>query len=292
MKNYIDKFLKYLEIEKNASLNTIINYKIDLNQLKYFFSVINIVSFERIDYKVLREYLIYLKKKNYSKASIARKIASLKAFFEFLIKENYFKTNPASYLITPRLEKKLPNFLDIKEIFSLLESPTDNFLGIRDKAILETLYSTGIRIKEFVGLNINSIDFFNGIINILGKGRKQRLVPIGDVAIDSINKYLNIREKLHPKDKNALFLNRWGKRLTERGVRKLINRYVKKIKLEKNVSPHTFRHTFATHLLDRGADLRSVQELLGHVNLATTQKYTHITPERLRRAYMKAHPRA
>lgn len=293
MQNYIDKFIQYLEIERNFAQNTIINYKIDLSQTLSFFSSINKKNIGEINYKIIRAFLTYLQQKNYSKTTLARKLACLKSFFKFLVKEDYIQTNPAAFLANPRLDKHLPTFLDVKESFALMDAPDcKTFLGLRDKAILETLYSTGIRIKELVTLNLSSLDFFNGVISVIGKGNKERIVPIGSKAIEAINEYFKMRETLNLKDKEALFINNRGKRLSDRWIRKLINKYIIKLSINKKVSPHTLRHTFATHLLDRGADLRFVQELLGHTSLSTTQKYTHLTTESLREIYLKTHPHA
>jgi integrase/recombinase XerC len=206
-----------------------------------------------------------------------------------LHREGFIKKNPAVLLVTPKLDKHLPHFLTEKETVQLIESPALNKIsGKRDRAILETLYSTGIRVSELVGLDIDSVDFISNIVKVKGKGKKERLVPIGDKAVDVTRDYLDDRKS----NVRALFLNKNGKRLTDRGVRNIINKHILSTSLRMHVSPHVFRHSFATHLLNRGADLRSVQELLGHVNLSTTQIYTHVTTERLKKIYDKTHPRA
>ncbi|HRZ67399.1 MAG TPA: tyrosine recombinase XerC, partial [Candidatus Omnitrophota bacterium] len=231
-----------------------------------------------------------------SKVSIARKIASIRSFFKFLFREGIIKNNPASSLSTPKRDKHLPKFLDEKEIVLLLESPgKEDEAGLRDGAILETLYSTGIRVSELVGLNIDTVDQIGGVIKVYGKGKKERIVPIGDRALQAIRDYLKKRRASNTKDTHAgkaLFFNKNGGRLTDRSIRRIINKYITKTSIQQKISPHTLRHSFATHMLDHGADLRSVQELLGHANLSTTQIYTHITTERLKSAYTKAHPRA
>lgn len=295
MKTYLDKFFKFLEVEMNASTHTIINYKNDLKQAIDFFQKENCTDIFSITHQIIRKFLAYLKEKEYKKTSIVRKLAALKSFFNFLLREEYLKTNPAKYVITPKQEKKLPNFLDIDEIFSLLDQPQENkILEIRNKAILETLYSTGIRVSELVFLNLNDIDFIGGLVKISGKGKKQRICPIGEKAVNSINEYLLKRNELSKKNlqEKALFLNKNGKRLTDRSIRNIINQYLKQAKIHKKVSPHTFRHSFATHLLNAGCDLRTVQELLGHTNLTSTQIYTHITTTYLKSVYDKTHPRA
>jgi integrase/recombinase XerC len=286
---YVEKFIRYLEIERNASKHTLINYSVDLKSLSEFLKEEPI---EKVDYVSLRRYLAHVKEQSLSKVSIARKIASIRSFFKFLFMEGIIKNNPASSLSTPKRDKHLPKFLDEKEIVILLESPDrDGEAGLRDRAILETLYSTGIRVSELVGLNVDHIDQIGGIIKVYGKGKKERIVPIGERALQAIRDYLNTRRPV-TKEAKALFFNKNGGRLTDRSVRRIINKYITKASIQQKISPHTLRHSFATHMLDHGADLRSVQELLGHANLSTTQIYTHITTERLKSAYMKAHPRA
>lgn len=286
---YIEKFIRYLEIERNASRHTLINYSVDLKSLSEFLKEEPI---EKVDYVSLRRYLAHIKELSLSKVSIARKIASIRSFFKFLFREGIIKNNPASSLSTPKRDKHLPKFLDEKEIVILLESPDrESEAGLRDRAILETLYSTGIRVSELVGLNMDHIDQIGGIIKVYGKGKKERIVPIGERALQAIRDYLKIRRPV-AKEAKALFFNKSGGRLTDRSIRRMINKYITKTSIQQKISPHTLRHSFATHMLDHGADLRSVQELLGHANLSTTQIYTHITTERLKSAYTKAHPRA
>lgn len=290
MDRYINKFLTYLEVEKNASVHTLSNYRIDL---KGFGKFIKPESAENVDHLVLRKFLAHLKEKAYSKVTIARKLSCLRSFFRFLCREGYVKSNPISGLSTPKLDKKLPIFLDVDEVTKLIESPQgDTLLGIRDKAILETLYSTGVRVSELVGLNVGLIDFIGGVIKVYGKGKKERLVPIGDRALRAIRDYLSRRALGGETEKKAAFLDKHGRRLTDEGVRRIVDKYIHRTSRREQVSPHTLRHSFATHLLDRGADLRSVQELLGHMNLSTTQIYTHVTTERLKTVYNKTHPRA
>lgn len=287
---YIDKFLNYLKIEKNMSPHTVINYSVDLRDFAKFLG--DDADIEKVEYLTLRKFLADLKAKNYSKRTVARKLACLRSFFKFLYREGHIKTNAMLGVSTPKLDKKLPIFLDEGEVAKLLEAPDiSDVSGLRDRAILETIYSSGLRISELVGLNIDSIDFIGGVLKILGKGRKERLAPIGDRALKCIRSYLEKRGggKL---DKKAVFLNKSGTRLTDRSVRRVLEKYIHITSLRQDISPHTLRHSFATHLLNRGADLRSVQELLGHMNLSTTQIYTHVTSERLKAVYDKAHPRA
>lgn len=286
MERYIDKFLSYLEIEKNYSPHTRLNYGLDLKEFSGFAKDLPV---EKVDYLTLRRYLASMREKQYKPRTLARKLSSLRSFFKFLQREGYVKNNPSSLMMTPKLDKKLPQFLTEGEVTKLLEAPLgDAEAGLRDRAILETLYSTGIRVSELVGLNTDSIDFISNIVKVLGKGKKERLVPIGDRALRAIREYLDKREK----SERALFLNKSGTRLSDRSIRNITNKYIRLTALRESVSPHTLRHSFATHLLNRGADLRAVQELLGHVNLSTTQIYTHMTTEKIKSVYEKAHPRA
>jgi site-specific recombinase XerD len=237
----------------------------------------------------VRKYLAVLKEKNLKSRSIARKLSALRSFFRFLTREGFIKANPVASIVSPKLDKHLPQFLTEDEAGRLIESsiPKNNS-GLRDRAILETFYSTGIRISELVGLNLDDVDFISGIVKVRGKGKKERLVPIGDHAINAIRAYLDKRKK----QSQALFLNPSLSRISDRGVRYIFKKYIRAAGIRQGVSPHTLRHSFATHLLNRGADLRTVQELLGHANLGTTQIYTHLTTERLKNVYDKAHPRA
>lgn len=290
LERYVQKFINYLNIEKNASQYTVTNYQIDLRE---FDNSLKEKPLENISHVDIRLFLARMKEKKFSKRTIARKMACLRSFFRFLCREGYVKVNPASGLQTPKLDKRLPIFLDAGQVVKLIESPdTSDVYGLRDRAILETLYSSGLRVSELVGLNRENVDFIGGVLKVYGKGKKERLAPIGDKAVRAMRKYL---EKLNPsklKEKKAIFVNKSGRRISDRAVRRIVEKYVRKTSLNEKVSPHSLRHSFATHLLDRGADLRSVQELLGHANLSTTQIYTHVTTERLKAIYDKTHPRA
>ena len=297
MDRYIDKFITYLKVERDASEHTVINYSIDLRDFSGFLKPGPAVesrdsgefNISKIDHLLLRRYLAHIKGKGYSKRTVARKLASLRSFFKFLYKEGYLKSNPITSLSTPKLDKKLPVFLDEKEAAKLVEVPKGrDERSLRDRAVLETLYSAGLRVSELVGLNTDNLDFIGGVIKVYGKGKKERLAPIGEVAIRTIRDYLDKRRT----GSRAVFLNRSGARITDRGIRRIVEKYIHLASLKEHVSPHTLRHSFATHLLNKGADLRSVQELLGHSNLSTTQIYTHVTTERLKAVYEKAHPRA
>lgn len=290
MKRYIEKFRNYLAVEKNYSPHTIKNYMVDLEE---FSSFVGNEALENVNYLTLRKFLAHLRSRSLAKRSIGRKLSSIRTFFKFLHREGFMKSNPAAGISTPKMDKKLPIFLDEKEIVKFITAPDKkNFTGARDRAILETLYSAGIRVSELVGINIHNVDFVNGVIKVLGKGRKERLAPVGNKAIEAIRNYLDYRNIKKWNSKDALFLNKSGKRLSDRHVRRIVDKYIKVLSRKEHVSPHTLRHSFATHLLNRGADLRIVQELLGHKNLSTTQIYTHVTTERLKSVYSKAHPRA
>jgi len=286
---YIDKFVNYLNIEKNYSLHTIANYRKDLSEFRDFLDSRGGADIKNIDYFLLRKFFSVLSGRQLGKRSLSRKISTLKSFFKFILREGLIKSNPASSLIYPRADKNLPKFLTEKEVEKVLEvSDGKGVLALRDKAILEFLYSTGARVSEMVTLKIENIDLVSGVVKVKGKGRKERLLPLGEPAVKSIKHYLDAR-----RDKSEfLFINKKGSALSDRGLRGIVYKYIKKAAIHLKASPHTFRHSFATHLLNRGADLRSVQELLGHSSISTTQVYTHLTIDSLKKVYLKAHPRA
>ena len=291
-------FIAKLEHEKGFSEHTLRAYHKDLLQFDNFLKAEKRSSLESVNHLLLRRFLAVLRSKNYSKTTIARKLASIRSFFKFLIREGELVANPFEMLRTPKQDKKLPHFLSITEVDVLLKTPdSSTVMGLRDMAIMETLYSTGIRVSELVGLDEGSIDFIAGMIKVQGKGKKERLVPIGSPAIKAINEYIDSKSMSKKQEEKSvsrsetLFLNKYGGRLTARSVARSLDKYLKVSGINLLTSPHTFRHSFATHLLDKGADLRSVQEMLGHSSLSTTQVYTHITTERLKNVYDKAHPR-
>jgi len=241
----------------------------------------------------LRRYLADLRRAQYSRATIARKIATLRSFYKFLAREGEVPGNPVKVIRTPRLGKRLPKFLDPAEVERLLSAPKgDDLLSRRDAAILEVLYSTGMRVGELVGLDLEDIDPLAEVVRVRGKGRRERLAPLGSFAVRALNRYLDARAGADVKDDRAVFVNRHGRRLSARSVRRKLAKYLAEAGLDPAVSPHTLRHSFATHMLERGADLRAVQELLGHRSLSTTQIYTHVTASRLKEIYESAHPRA
>lgn len=244
----------------------------------------------------VRRYLAFLNEKHYSKATIARKLATLRSFYKFLVKRNHLTSNPVVSIRTPKQEKKLPRHLEYDEVKKLLNTPPVNtWLGARDRAILETLYSTGIRVSELVALNMDDIDFLGEVVHVRGKGKKERITPIGSSALQVIQHYMEYRNKRAQSNSNfdskVLFVNKHGRRLSTRSVRRKMDKYLKMAGLDPAISPHTLRHSFATHMLNNGADLRSVQELLGHQSLSTTQVYTHLTTKKLKEVYDNAHPR-
>lgn len=286
MNRYLNKFTTYLEIEKNASRYTILNYTLDLEE---FLKFCEATPIEKVDYLLLRKYLAHLRTKEYRPRTIARKLSSLRSFFKFLQREGMIKNNPAQLLMSPKLDKILPKFLSESDMAQFIEVPkTDTDRGRRDRAILETLYSTGMRVGELVGLDVDDVDLIGNVVKAEGKGKKERLVPIGDKALEAVKDYLDQRKH----KSRVIFLNRSGGRLTTRSILNIVRKHILQTSVLTHVSPHVLRHSFATHLLNRGADLRSVQELLGHANLSTTQIYTHVTTERLKQVYDQAHPRA
>ncbi|MFH1208201.1 MAG: tyrosine recombinase XerC [Candidatus Omnitrophota bacterium] len=292
MNKRVEDFLNFLTTEKGASEHTTKNYGIDLREFMKFIAEKELQGLTYLD---IRSFLAFLKTREYSKSSISRKLACLRSFFKYLVRENVLAQNPAAGIATPKKEKRLPSFMNLDEITKLLDAPAKNsWEEKRDKAILEMLYSSGLRVSELAGLNHDDLDFFGGLVRVRGKGKKERIVPVGQTALNSLRAYWDMKapREIANVIKKPLFLSRIGSRLTDRSVRRMILKYVKRTGLGKEISPHTFRHSFATHMLDRGADLRSVQELLGHANLSTTQIYTHVTTQRLKDAYTAAHPRA
>jgi len=291
MKEMLSKFLEYLEYQKEYSSNTLKAYETDILQFFKFLKNKKIRSFKEVDYRFFLDFISSLKAdEKYTEKSIARKVAGIKAFFKFLYRRRLIKNNPALLLYTPKVPEKLPDFLSEEEVVKIIESPKgSSWQVLRDRAILELLYSTGIRVGELVSLTLKDINFVDETIKVKGKGKKERIVPVGTPAMKALIEY--IEQKPYSKV-DAVFLNKYGKTLTERSVERLVDKYSKRAGIGKKVTPHTFRHSFATHMLNRGADLRTVQELLGHERITTTQIYTHLTLEKLREFYNKAHPRA
>ena len=299
----IKKFIIYLESQKAYSAHTIKSYQNDLGQFLEFLAnqdelsenKEDLAELDRIDFLTLRQYLGSLYGR-YKRTTIARKLSALRSFFHFLEKNGLRQGNPAVDISTPKQGKYIPTYLPVDEMFRLLEGPDKaKPLGLRDLAILETFYSCGIRVAELVGLNLSSVDIEQRLVKVIGKGNKERIVPIGRHALQAIRAYMDatqfLRKGRHREADPPLFMNHRGGRLSTRSVRTIVKKYRDECGLMEDISPHSLRHTFATHLLDGGADLRSVQELLGHASLSTTQKYTHVSLDKLMEVYDKAHPR-
>lgn len=287
-KELLDKFLKILEIEKGYSSHTIRAYKKDINSFLEYVKT----KLEEVDLLDIRGFVVHEIKRGINKSSISRRLSSIRTFFKFLYREGYIKNNPAKLVSNPKQKKILPRFLTVDEVFSLVEKPEGiGFMIARDKAILELLYSSGLRVSEICNLNYDDINIQESLIKVMGKGKKERIVPIGSKALDATKTYIVERLLLKTKEK-AFFLNRLGKRLSERGIRRIVEKYSKLVSMKGKVTPHTLRHTFASHLLQGGADLRVIQELLGHSSLSTTQRYTHLDITHLMDIYDKAHPLA
>ena len=298
MHSAIDAFIRHLKIERNASPLTLKSYSEDLGSLLEFFNDVRqrVPDVDAVTVGELREFVAYLHECGYAKTTIARRLACLRSFFRYCRREKLIDANPAQALRTPRTGRKLPHFLSTDQVTTLLEAPPANTpAGLRDRAILEVFYSAGLRVAELVGLNLSDWDADASVLRVLGKGRKERVAPIGRHADKALRDWVAAREpnpNASADERDAMFLNRFGGRLTTRSVARLLDKHLKNTGLSSKTSPHTLRHTFATHLLDGGADLRSVQELLGHKSLTTTQIYTHVSTRRLRDTYEQAHPHA
>ncbi len=289
-----DAFLSYLENQKGYSSHTILNYDNDLKNFLSFLKREEIHAYKEIDYKLIRNYLNFLDERNFSKATIARHISSLRSFYKYLLKEEIVSKNPMLFISNPKLDKKLPKFLYEKEVETLLSMPKlDNPKGLREALLLEFLYSTGVRASELCSIKVKDISFSEKSVRVLGKGNKERYVYFGKQLDDLLKLYLKESRPYFEKTRNDyLFLNDSGHQLQDRRARALIDNLLKRSCADFHMSPHTLRHSFATHMLNHGADLKTVQELLGHVDLSTTQIYTHISNERLRSVYLHSHPRA
>lgn len=290
-----EAFLQHLDRDKNYSAHTRLNYRIDLRD---FFAFLGSGAPEQADRFKMRSYLAHAAQRGFSKRTLARKLATLRSFYRYFVREGRMAKNPMAAIRSPKLEKKLPNFLSEREIDRLLSFEAKDLSGLRDRALLETLYSTGCRVSELVALDERDVDAVGGVIRVLGKGRKERLCPMGGRALSAVRDYVDARsrdERLAAR-RGPLFLNHSpharGSRLSARSVRRILSLRVEEMSLRARISPHALRHSFATHLLNRGADLRSVQELLGHSSISTTAIYTHVSSERLKQVYEKSHPRA
>ncbi len=303
MQNAINTFVQSLAVEKGYSQHTCRAYRHDLEEFSAYFMQIsgrrsrqdrNAVTIEHVDAMAIRGFLGVLHKKN-TKRTVARKLSALRSFFNYFVKQGKLADNPAAMILTPKQDKTIPVYLPVDEMFRLLDSiHGDGLLALRNRAIFETLYSCGIRVSELVAMDNKDVEADAGVIRVMGKGAKQRIVPVGQTALAAIERYrqrLQVATGKAPKPDKALFLNKNNGRLSARSVRRILDKFVRASGLLKPVSPHAMRHSFATHLLDAGANLRIVQELLGHKSLSTTQKYTHVSIDRLMEAYDRAHPR-
>ena len=302
LQHSLNQFFEHLTYERNMSPHTLRNYSSDLAQFKDFLCSIekrDDVPISDIDRLTIREWMASLHN-DHKKTSIARKLASLRTFFQFLVREGVVETNPAKLVATPKIERKLPNHLSMEDAVRFIETPdTNTDLGRRDRAIIEFLYATGIRVGELVSIDLKDIDFREKLVRVTGKRKKQRIVPFGEPAAEALVNYLEDSRGFFlsqcpetERDIHALFLHRRGGRLTTRSVGRMIDKYIKLCADIHNISPHSLRHTFATHLLDSGADLRDIQELLGHARLSTTQIYTQVSMEKMIEVYDKSHPKA
>jgi len=295
MQEVFDKYIAYLEVERNASPYTVRNYTTDLLDFFHFVKDRGIDSLKDVDKHVLRDYLAHLMERSVVKASIARKLSAIRSFYRYLAREEILPVNPVQETSSPKLDKRLPSFLTTDEITRLLEVPDQSTpQGQRDRALLELLYASGLRVSELVGLNLEQVNLDTREIRVWGKGSKERVGLMGEPAATALIAYLEQgrTQLIGRKKSNALFLNRYGERLTERRVQRILEKYASTVGIGRRVHPHMLRHTFATHLLDGGADLRVVQELLGHASLSSTQVYTHVSKSQAKKVYLSAHPMA
>lgn len=295
MQQIFNKYIDYLEVERNSSPYTVRNYTTDLFGFFQFLRDSDIDSLKEVDRYTLRDYLAYLIEQDFVKASIARKLSAIRSFYRYLLREEIISTSPVATTSSPKLDKRLPSFLTIEEINRLLEAPDlSTAQGLRDCALLELLYASGLRVSELVSLNLERVDLDTNEIRVWGKGSKERMVLMGKPAARALTAYLDRGrpELLAEKKSSALLLSRYGKRLLERRIQRILEKYAKIAGIGRRVYPHMLRHTFATHLLDGGADLRVVQELLGHASLSSTQIYTHVSKSQAKKVYLSAHPMA
>ena len=294
MDKELSEFLAYLKLERNASPHTISSYRRDLLQLAAYLKDAG-VRWNKAGNVVLRGFLATLYEKKQKKSTIGRKLAAMRSFYEFAVRRKWIGENPAKILATPRQDKNVPSFLSEDEAAALLDLPRSGKpVGIRDRAILEFLYATGIRVSELAGMDLADVHMDERLVRVRGKGKKERLVPFGRKAVEAVEAYLRVRPLLveGAPAEQAVFINYRGGRLTSRSVQRMVRKYIRKTAVSRKISPHSLRHSFATHLLGRGADLRVIQELLGHASISTTEVYTHVAGSRLRQVHQKFHPRA
>lgn len=297
MKQYLKHFLHYLSVEKGLAQNSLEAYERDLTQfLQYMTESQGLSTIDQIERIHIVQYLMLLRQKGKASSTVARTMTAIRGLFKFLVQEQVIRDNPAMYMDSPKIDKKLPKVMSLQEVERLLEAPrVHEPAGVRDKAMLELLYASGIRVSELVSLNLDDLNLGMGFIRCIGKGSKERIVPVGRIALEWLDRYIQTaRLKLlgEHRIEQALFLNRYGRRLTRQGFWKIIKQYAQEAGIDKDITPHTLRHSFATHLLENGADLRAVQEMLGHADISTTQIYTHVTKVRMKEVYNQTHPRA
>lgn len=295
MEGYINRFINYLAVDRKLAKNTLESYGRDLRQFQHYLTDHKNKKLEESNQAAILDYLNHLRQQGKAASTISRNIAAIKSFYQYLLRDSYLNVDPTEKLETPKFEKKLPKILSVMEVEELLKQPGNKLPSdMRDKAMLELLYATGIRVSEIIGLNISDVNLDMGYIKCHGKGSKERLVPLGSIAVKSVHEYIN---KGRPKivrtyEEAILFVNHHGSQLTRQGFWKIIKKYAQKANITKEITPHILRHSFATHLLENGADLRSVQEMLGHADISTTQIYTQITKNPLKEVYDRTHPRA
>lgn len=295
MDKLIERFIHYLAVERGLAQNTLDSYQRDLNNYVEFLTRSNIRDLNQTRRANIIAYLADLQRKGRATSTISRNLASLRSFYGFLIRDGLIDSDPTNNLESPKIEKRLPKVLTVQEVEALLEGPDlGDVCGLRDKAMLELLYATGIRVSELVALNLSDVNLNMGFLKCFGKGSKERIIPLGTMALTTVSDYvMRARVKLlRNQEEESLFLNHHGQRLSRQGFWKIIKKYATSATIEKEITPHTLRHSFATHLLENGADLRAVQEMLGHADISTTQIYTHLTKSRLKEVYAKTHPRA
>jgi len=295
MKELLKEYLALLKLEKNLSDNSVASYEFDLNKFINYAGLYEITDWNDIDSELITKYFEYQRRSGIGTSSSSRYLSSIKGMFGYLIDNNYIESNPTERLASTKISRKLPIVLSFEEIELIINSPNDKEkLGLRDRALLELLYSSGLRVGELIGIKINDLFFSDEVIRVIGKGAKQRIIPVGESAIKWVTKYLTSSRPLFEKKGKSLshiFLNNRGTKLSRMGIWKIVDKYTKEAGIEKEVHPHTFRHSFATHLLEGGADLRAVQEMLGHADISTTQIYTHIDREYIKQMHRDFHPR-
>jgi len=295
MRQWIARFMDYLSVERGLSMNTLESYQRDLHAFCIYVQSLGKTEVAEMKQADVVSYLGHLHRAGRANATVSRNLASLRSFFQFLVREQVMFLNPTIHVETPKIEKRLPKVLTIDEIERLLQEPDGvSSAGTRDRAMLELLYATGIRVSELVSIEVGDVNLSSGFLKCMGKGSKERIIPVGEIAQKALDVYLRVGRQtfVRPCTTNALFLNHHGAQMSRQGFWKILKKYAQSASIMKDITPHTLRHSFATHLLERGADLRAVQEMLGHADISTTQIYTHVTRGRLKEVYVAAHPRA